>query len=481
MTSPALPPLHAKLSVREKVAYGFGSAAFSIKDHGFTTFLMIFYNQIIGLPAAWVGAAIMVVMVVDGVADPLIGYYSDNLRTKWGRRHPMMYAAALPSALFYILLWSPPEGSHLVQMVYLILIAVGVRLSVSLFEIPNTALMSELSGDYDERTSLSASRALWSAIALIGMAVIGFKLLGNSGEHLAIEKMNSGTFAAYSYIAAAIIFFAILVSSCGTRKRIPALLALNSAASGHPSLKALLQGIRDILHDRSYRSVIGCSFFFAVCAGVNTSLAVYVMGYVWKLSPNQIGALATAYIPGLILAVWVASLAKKFGKKAITVSMLLVLTVACCGPLTLRLIGVVQEGSTMLMPLLALQMALVATCVVAVTIIGVSMIADVTEDVQLYTGKRLEGVMFSAQIMINKAVSGIGIFISGLILSAIHFPEKAVVGHVDISVLDNLALAYIGFIVVFCLLSAWALSFYTITRESHAATVAKIEKKALAA
>lgn len=478
MISAALPPLHAKLSLREKVAYGFGSAAFSIKDHGFTAFLMIFYNQIIGLPVAWVGGAIMAVMVVDGLADPLIGYYSDNLRTRWGRRHPMMVAAALPSALFYILLWSPPEGSHMVQMIYLVLIAVGVRLSVSLFEIPNTALMSELSGDYDERTSLSAARALWAAIALISMAVIGFKLLGQSDDHLAIEKMNSSTFGLYSYIAASIMFVAILVSSWGTRKRIPALLAMNSGTE-HPSIGALFQGIRDILRDRSYSSVIGCSFFFAVCAGVNTALAVYVYAYLWKLSPGQIGALNMAYIPGLIAAFWVASLAKKFGKKAITVSMLLLVVVACCTPQVLYLVGLVQPGSPALMPVLAAQLALVGMCVVVVTIIGVSMIADVTEDVQLHTGKRLEGVMFSAQIMINKAVSGIGIFLAGIILSAIHFPEKAVVGQVDAGVLYSLSLVYVGFIVVFCLLSAWALSFYTITRESHAETVAKIKQQAL--
>src|SRR5262245_12464077 len=91
-----------------KLAYGIGSVAFGVKDNGFTIFLLLFYNQVLGLPEAWVGFAIMTALMLDAVIDPFIGYVSDHLRSRWGRRHPFMYAAALPVAVAYYVLWSPP-------------------------------------------------------------------------------------------------------------------------------------------------------------------------------------------------------------------------------------------------------------------------------------------------------------------------------------------------------------------------------------
>ena len=72
--------------------------------------LLLFYNQVVGLPAAWVGAS------DDGDADlrrdrdPLIGEWSDHTRSRWGRRHPFMYASAIPAAVAFYFLFDPPLG-----------------------------------------------------------------------------------------------------------------------------------------------------------------------------------------------------------------------------------------------------------------------------------------------------------------------------------------------------------------------------------
>ena len=89
--------------------YGVGSVAFGVKDNGFGALLLLFYNQALGLDARLAGLAIGIALVVDAFLDPLIGYASDRLRTRWGRRHPFMYAAALPAALSYLFLFSPPR------------------------------------------------------------------------------------------------------------------------------------------------------------------------------------------------------------------------------------------------------------------------------------------------------------------------------------------------------------------------------------
>ena len=81
-----------------KLAYGFGAVAYGVKDNGFSFFLLLFYSQVIGLDARLVGIAITIALLFDGLIDPIIGYWSDNLRSKWGRRHPFMYASAIPVA-----------------------------------------------------------------------------------------------------------------------------------------------------------------------------------------------------------------------------------------------------------------------------------------------------------------------------------------------------------------------------------------------
>src|SRR5215475_4569176 len=104
-------------SWRAKLFYGFGSVAYGVKDFGFGTLLLFYYNQVIGLPAGEVSFAIALVLVFDA----FVGQISDNLRTRWGRRHPLMYASAPLVATSYFFLWVPPTSwSHDALFGYLV-------------------------------------------------------------------------------------------------------------------------------------------------------------------------------------------------------------------------------------------------------------------------------------------------------------------------------------------------------------------------
>ncbi len=128
-----------------RVAYGFGAVAFGVKDNGFKYLLLFYYDQVLGLPVLMTGLAIAIAFVVDSIWDPTVGYFSDQLRSRLGRRHPLMYAAALPVAASYFLLWNPPAGlSHLGLFAWLVGISIGVRAMITLYETPSTALVAEL-------------------------------------------------------------------------------------------------------------------------------------------------------------------------------------------------------------------------------------------------------------------------------------------------------------------------------------------------
>src|SRR5688500_14735619 len=100
-----------RLGLALKISHGFGSTAFGVGVLALSGgLLQLYFNQVLGLPAIWVGAVIMATIVVDAVIDPLIGRWSDHLRSPLGRRHTFMYASAIPSALAFYLLWRPPAG-----------------------------------------------------------------------------------------------------------------------------------------------------------------------------------------------------------------------------------------------------------------------------------------------------------------------------------------------------------------------------------
>ncbi|NGY05841.1 MFS transporter [Solimonas terrae] len=454
-----------KLPVHTKFAYGLGSLAFGIKDQGFNTLLMLYYNQVIGLPAAWVGAAIMLTMVVDALSDPLIGHYSDHLRTRWGRRHPFMYASAVPVSVAYLLLWMPPAGGHDLQFLYLLVMSIIVRVAISCYEIPSTALISEFSGDYDERTSMSTYRSLFYAIGTVGMAVVALKVFLRPTPEQPIGQLNAAGYHLYAAAAGGLMLFSILISTLGTHHRIPSLRVQQEEK--RPSLADFRGQLKAIVMDRTYSSVLLCAFFFAVGGGFATTLGVYINTYFWRLNADQLGTISGSMAWGVILALVVVQLSKKLGKKETAMVLFGVALLSIAAPVTLGLLGVMSAGMPDLIPILSLQAAVMVMCILAAMILATSMVADVGEHFELKTGKRTEGLMFAALIMINKAVSGMGVFLSGLALSVIGFPD-----HADPATIDPLAVAHLGWscvivVTFFCVLAIVALSFYPITRASH--------------
>lgn len=93
-----------------RLSFGIGGAADGIKNNGFDYALLFFYSNIMGVDAGLVGVALLIALIIDAVSDPVVGYWSDNMRTRFGRRHPFMYAALIPTAITYFLTWNRRKG-----------------------------------------------------------------------------------------------------------------------------------------------------------------------------------------------------------------------------------------------------------------------------------------------------------------------------------------------------------------------------------
>jgi len=471
--SPDVPPVH--LPTRTKILYGIGSVAYGVKDNGFQFFLLLYYNQVLGLPQEWVGLGIMVALLVDAFIDPLVGYLSDHWHSRWGRRHPFMYAAALPVAGAYWLLWSPPTGlSHAQLTAYFIAVAVLVRVFITFYEIPSASLVPELTDHYDERTAILGFRFFFGWWGGLTMAVSAYAFFLQPDASHPTGVLNPEGYHHYGVAASIIMLVTILVSAIGTHGYIPQLR--RPPARGAHGVAEIFRQMVETLSNRSFVALFVAGVFGAMGVGISSALAIYINTYFWELSSDQLSVLTLPLFVSALLAVALAApLSIRLGKKRAAIAVSVAALVLSPAPIALRLVGLFPANDTpFLLPAVVLFTIASVTLFITSSILTASMVADLAEDSEVTTGRRSEGVFVAANMFVQKSVSGIGIFGSSLLLGLVGFPRDAKPGAVDPAVIWRLGFVYVTLLVTVYAIAIACLSSYRISRESHEANLRRL-------
>jgi Na+/melibiose symporter-like transporter len=469
----------ASVSVGRKVAYGFGSVAFGVKSNGFDYFFLIFYSQVMGVSAYLVSLALMIALMVDALSDPLIGYLSDNTRSRWGRRHPFMYAAAIPAAVAYYFVWNPPaglEGDALFP--YIVTIAILVRTLITVYEIPSSSLVAEMSDDYDERTSMLSYRYFfgWTGGTLMGAFATIFILVPTA-------TVQNGMFNVEGHgqvgaIAAISIFLAIMISAAGTHKMIPDLKSPPPARK--LSLMLIYREVFETLASRSFLALFLAALFGAVASGVSTTLSFYFSTFFWGFSTEQIGLISLSVVISALMAFFISpAISRRLGKKrgAITIG-LMAFTVAPA-PILLRLLGLMPQNSDpMLFPLVLSIIVVDVALIIAYQTLSSSMIADLVEEAEIKTQRRSEGVFFASVTFVRKVTQGIGAAVAGVLLTISQFPAGATPDQVPEAVLTTFGWFYVPVIFGLWMIMIACLSLYSVDRRAHEANLETLAKRA---
>jgi len=453
-------------SLSTKLFYGSGSIAFGVKDNGFSTLLLLFYNQVVGLPSGLVGAAIMIALVVDAFLDPIVGQISDNLRSRWGRRHPFMYASALPVAISYLFLWSPPHWSQGALFIYLVVTAIVVRTFITFYEIPSSALVAELTGDYDQRTVFFAWRYFFGWFGGLTMSVLAFRVLLAPDAAHPVGQLNPAGYVNYGIVAAIIMLAAILISAAGTHRHIPQFHVPPPRRIGAGEMMSEMFAT---LANASFLWLTVSGVFFFAATGLVFALNIYFQTYLWELSAAQIAIFTVfGFVAAALGLVFALPLSRRYGKKSSSI-VLFVLALGIGGtPLALRLANAFPEnGDPVLVPLLLVFATVSLALSIASTILMASMLTDVVEENAVATGRRSEGLFFAANSFMQKTSSAAGVFLSGMLLWLAHFPAGAQPGRIDMGLVRHLALWYLPSLVLLYGIAMICLGFYRITRESH--------------
>jgi GPH family glycoside/pentoside/hexuronide:cation symporter len=465
------------LSIPVMLAYGIGDLAQAAMNVGVYGLLLFYYQQIVGLSGTLTGLALGIALVFDAVTDPIVGGWSDRLKGRFGRRHPMMALAAVPLAISFVFLFSPPEGlPDFGKFLWLTVFAVLVRTAMTFYHIPHLALGAEMASDYHQRSTLFAFSALIGGLAYTAIGVATYWVFFPTTEEFDPGLLNPAGYPAFAWTAGLVMIVALMICVFGTAREIPHLR--DPELTTKLSLPSLLEDMREVFRDRDF-FVIFAGFILWYLFGFIESVGQPYMGvHFWGLPTEQIAyfyvvSLVAFPISFLLVPVVTRKLDKKMTLLSSSLAVIILPNVLIC----LRLFAASwypENGSPWVLINL-LSFMFVSVCTYAICGATYSSIyADLADAHELRTHKRREGAIYSTRSFANKAAGALGLMIGGMIIDAIAFPENATLGSVPDDVVWNL-----GFFVgpatsIFSLMGIMLFIFYRMDKTRHAEIVQEL-------
>jgi GPH family glycoside/pentoside/hexuronide:cation symporter len=436
-----MPPLGVRLS------YGAGGAVYAVKEAAYTMFVLLFYTQVLGLNGSLTGLIIAVSLVWDAITDPLAGTLSDRLRSRWGRRHPFMFASIIPLGLGFIGLFSPPAAlldSQSWLALWLLFWSLWVRTFSTTFSIPSLALSTEITSDYQGRSQVLGARLaflfLFSVLTPASALVLIFTASGDEDG-----RFIAGNYPIYGLLSCAICWVMASISTFGTmRYAVP-----SDAAQGMPGLRESLRDLtRDLvrtLSNTSFRYLLAFDISMMAAYGVVSALNMLVWTYYWKFDAQQVSIILS--VPSLLavglVLVTLRPLGRRFEKYELLQLSAVGLILNCLWLYPLKMAGLLPDSSDgIVFALNFLFMLIFMYCFLMRGIQTQSITADITDEHEWDHGLRQEGGFFAASNFANKVATIAGPLYGGLALDIIGLRVGMMPGEVAKPVLDGLVIAY---------------------------------------
>jgi Na+/melibiose symporter-like transporter len=355
-----------------------------------------------------------------------------------------------------------------------------VRFFITLYEIPSTSIVAELTEDYDERTRLLSYRYMFGWYGGLTMAVLGWGFFFADTAEYPKGVLNPQGYFGYSGIGSVVMFLAIMGSAYGLHQYIPH-LKKPPPKKDHFDLRQLLQELKTTLANRNFLVLFVAGLFAAIGAGVATNFNAYINTYFWEFDSGNVVVINLAlYISATLAFILAPLVTRRFDKKASAMGIYAISICYGAAPIVLRLLGWFPDNdSPYLWPIMIFHATTEVTLIVMFGIVQSSMLADIVEHSEVKTGRREEGLFFASRTFGQKATSGLGTFFAGIALDLIQFPRDGVPGQVDADIIFNLGLVYGPTLAVFYILALTSISFYQITRRGHDGRVSELRGRGL--
>jgi glycoside/pentoside/hexuronide:cation symporter, GPH family len=408
-------------------------------------FLLLYYNQVLGLPAASVGLAISAGLMVNAFWDPIVGSWSDRSRTRLGRRHPFMFAAIVPIGISFWALFNPPGSlGQTGQLLWLGIGNIFLQQALAVFHTPHLALGGELSQNYYERSNVMSYNTfcLWAGDTLCW--VFSFGVFFSAHGQYSNGALDPTRWPFFSLVMASVVVTILSISAFFTRSRIPFLRQADPAAPRF-SPREFGRDVARAVTNRNYLMMLIGYFFQSLMTGVRGGLWIYTATYFWQLKNDQIVYFSLGSFVGYVFgATVVMRLHRRIDKRWTGAGAALLYSVGPVIPLALGYFGVLRPDTPGLLGILIAFSLLQHIPYSLMTTTFYSALADMADENELKYGVRQEGVLYSTRTFFARIDQAVGAAFAGWVLTFIAFPTKAVPGQVDTLILSNLSLAFIA-------------------------------------
>jgi GPH family glycoside/pentoside/hexuronide:cation symporter len=402
------------VSFREKVGYGLGDAASSMFWKLFSMYLLFFYTDIFGIPAAVVGTMFLITRIWDSLIDPVVGVIGDRTETRWGKFRPYLLWVAVPFGIIGVLTFTVPSFGVSGKIVYAYVTYTLMMMVYSLINVPYASLLGVMSPDPKVRTELSSYRMIFA----FGGSIISLLLIEPLVE--IFGKGKDGVNLAFGWQAAIAVFAVIavlffLATFSWTKERVKPIKEESNS---------LKDDVADLFKNRPWWILLGAGIAALIFNSIRDGAAVYYFKYyVDDIGAFKIGfvdaslSLTTLYlvlgqIANIVGIVLVTPISNRIGKKNTYMFAMIIATALS--------VGFYFIGKGNVAAILSLQF-LISMCAGSIFPLLWSMYADITDYSELKTGRRATGLIFSSSSMSQKFGWTIGGALTGWLLGYLNF------------------------------------------------------------
>jgi GPH family glycoside/pentoside/hexuronide:cation symporter len=396
-----------RLPVSKKILYGMGQLGVTIPSFFLSTYIFVFYSPLHGevlISASAVGTAVFLGTLVQALANPFVGNWSDKLSHKIGRRRFFIITGSVPLSLLFALVWLPPFKGMLMAFI-LSFYLIGFNFLFAYVVLPYLALIPEISTESNDRVLLTTISAYFSIFGIILASVLPTILLVlNFG--LSTVAMVVAVITLSSYL---IVFFSVKESAVA--EKIP---------REYSVLRSLVQTFRNKTFNRYIVAYLFFQFGFYFFL---SSLGYYVENIVMPGNSNFetfIGIFTlTAVIFTIIFSPILVRYTKKNGEKK---GFILFTAILGLVMMATSLIGITQIFSSFIQ--MMLLMAFAGLGLTSYFILPNAIISEIIDEDETITGYRREGMYFGVQGLLERIPSGLSGFTLGLWISYLYDPTS---------------------------------------------------------
>jgi GPH family glycoside/pentoside/hexuronide:cation symporter len=472
MPATPAPTSSHKVPFGHKVAFGLGMLANQMFPAALGIFMVVLVQDL-GFPGWMWGILFFLPRVFDSVTDPIMGFISDNTRSRWGRRRQYVFIGAIVMGISFVAMWQLHRDDGITyNFVYFLLWSFVFYTGLTLFSIPYVAMGYEMSDDFHERTSIMAVAqwiGQWAWVIAPWFWVVMYDPDWFPNADTATRTLSVWVGLVCMLLAMVPALFLPSRSTAGDTQLVP--LTWANVGGG---MREILAGFKEAFGSAPFRKLCFATFFifnaFNTVAAFSFFIVVYHLfggktadAWIWPTLFGSVGALITTFavIPT------VAWMSKKMGKKN---AFMLSQGISIIGYVLLWFLMVPGKPWMFMfaLPFFSFGIGGLFTLMMSMT-------ADVCDLDELATGKRREGIFGAIYWWMVKFGFAIAGLLSGAIMSVVAFTPGAAVQ--PDGAVDGLRLFYSGVPIVGTLLAMWIMRSYDLDEQRATEVHAELERR----